>query len=456
VTQPASGGRARSAGLFRFSRQEGRWLLSLMALAFLLRLALIVGFETYRLPEEDDHLKFAAEYGRIARAIAVGQGYACPYELDKGGPTVKGVPLFPAYLALLFRLFGVYSPAAACALLITSSAVYVAGGALVYAVGRRLFGRQPARLGALLFWFEPLGVMYSANYTWETALSAAALMVPPALFLWIEEGPSIRKGLLAGLAVGVLANLNAAIGPVCAVLALWLVVRSRGRRGAMVRALVPMALAGVLCLVPWSVRNTMVSGRPMLVRGEGWVTFFIGNHDGAKGDLRDEKHAYLLLSPEERALYYSLGETGYEAHCRKRAIAFVERNPARYAMLGVKRAYLFSVGDIIRTAFWRAGLMSGLRSLRWQTVCHLLIGVAALAGLVSAIWQRRPVWPIAGQVLGYAPPYILIYCAWYVRYRMPLQGSLLLLCSVALDGARRRFARERTGRSDVVAPHEDL
>ena len=65
---------------------EWRWLLLLAGAGLALRLALIAGARTYVIPPKDQHYLFAHEYGRIARSLAVGRGYASPFDLDRGGP----------------------------------------------------------------------------------------------------------------------------------------------------------------------------------------------------------------------------------------------------------------------------------------------------------------------------------------------------------------------------------
>jgi hypothetical protein len=46
--------------------------------------------------------------GRVARSLATGHGYADPFG-GHSGPTAWVPPLFPLILALVFKLFGVYT-----------------------------------------------------------------------------------------------------------------------------------------------------------------------------------------------------------------------------------------------------------------------------------------------------------------------------------------------------------
>ena len=86
-----------------------RWLLPIIILvAFTIRLV-VVCF-TYRdLPDADKYYEqFGWEMGWIARALASGHGFSSPY-YPISGPTAIESPLYPALLAVVFKLFGIYS-----------------------------------------------------------------------------------------------------------------------------------------------------------------------------------------------------------------------------------------------------------------------------------------------------------------------------------------------------------
>ena len=52
--------------------------------AFILRLAVITIGHTYRITPRRDHFQFGWEMGRIARSIALGQGFSSPTDLPTG------------------------------------------------------------------------------------------------------------------------------------------------------------------------------------------------------------------------------------------------------------------------------------------------------------------------------------------------------------------------------------
>src|SRR5437660_5224901 len=68
------------------------WVIVLVAL--LARLALMTIGHTYRFSPRDDHFGFGWETGRIARSIALGQGFSNPFH-GITGSTAWIAPLYP-------------------------------------------------------------------------------------------------------------------------------------------------------------------------------------------------------------------------------------------------------------------------------------------------------------------------------------------------------------------------
>ena len=56
----------------------------LVAASFLLQVAMIGMFHEYRTRPQEDHFAFGWEMGRVARSIALGQGFSNPYGVQTG------------------------------------------------------------------------------------------------------------------------------------------------------------------------------------------------------------------------------------------------------------------------------------------------------------------------------------------------------------------------------------
>ena len=58
-----------------------------------------------------DHLPYGVELGRVARAIAAGEGFSSPLPGVDSGPTAWFTPLYPYLIAGIFKVWGIYSAA---------------------------------------------------------------------------------------------------------------------------------------------------------------------------------------------------------------------------------------------------------------------------------------------------------------------------------------------------------
>ncbi len=56
-----------------------------------------------------DFVPYGYELGRVARAIAAGQGFSSPLRMVDSGPTVWFTPIYPYLVAAIFKIWGIYS-----------------------------------------------------------------------------------------------------------------------------------------------------------------------------------------------------------------------------------------------------------------------------------------------------------------------------------------------------------
>src|SRR5689334_12080743 len=85
-----------------------RQFVSMVVVALAVRLLLAAFLYSDRLDPARDHWRFAGEAGRIARSLALGQGFSNPL-FGQTGPTAWLSPGFPVLLAGVFKVFGVYT-----------------------------------------------------------------------------------------------------------------------------------------------------------------------------------------------------------------------------------------------------------------------------------------------------------------------------------------------------------
>jgi hypothetical protein len=157
--------------------------------AFGLRVITILVGRTYHIRLPIDHFGFGWEMGRIARSLYRGQGYANPFN-GISGPTAWTPPLYPLLMAGAFKMFGLYTNAAAFFLLTVNSFFSALVCPALFEIAARCFDsygiarRQskyatPVALWSAWMWAAyPAFLQYAIHWLWEMSLTTC-------LFTWM-------------------------------------------------------------------------------------------------------------------------------------------------------------------------------------------------------------------------------------------------------------------------------
>jgi hypothetical protein len=245
-SQPSSGEPGRSA----VSPGPGDvpWLLQVVLIAIGVRLLWVL---YVNVDPNDGRFDDSVFYHNAAHLLAQGRGYINPFN---GDPTAHWPPGYPAVLAILYKLFG-WHLMLARALNIGFAAVTVA---LAYVVGRRVFDRRAAYLGALILVLFPGQVYFSALVLTETMFAMLFMLALLLALVWTVEREKARwwQVLLIGILVGAAGLVRSEGVFLVVVLAgLWaLTVRPWRRLAGYVGLL---ALGTALALAPWTIRNAI-------------------------------------------------------------------------------------------------------------------------------------------------------------------------------------------------------
>ena len=386
----------------------------MVAVAFLLRLAAIVIFHTYRYGSGEGHFSFGYEMGRIAAAIASGHGFSNPFQIPTG-PTAWEPPLYPYLTAGIFRLFGIYSHASAFVLLTINSFFSALTTIPIYLIGKRTFDHTVALWSAWLWAVLPFTMYWSTKWVWETSLAALLLALAFLIALELAEQPTSRKWLGFGLLWGVAALNNPTTLSFLPFATGWIVFRSWRKRQPWLLGSVYAGVVMLAVVSPWLLRNYRVFGRPLFIRDNFGAELRLGNGPGADGLWMAWLHP--TWNPRELQRYQQLGEPGYVAERRQEALQFISRNPRQFATVTMKRIVYFWAGVP------RAGnpLINQLKASLF-----LASSVLALWGLGRAVRLRKPAaFLYASLLLAYPIVYYIAYPQ--PRYRHPIEPEMLLL-----------------------------
>jgi len=388
----------------------------------------------YRTRPIEDHFAFGWEMGRVARSIALGQGFSNPYDANTG-PTAWEPPLYPYLMAGVFKLFGVYTYASAWALLTINSLFASLSTIPLFLIALRTFDERVARWSAYGWALNPYIWYWSIHWIWDTTLTPLLLTLIFLIALELEEWRGFWGWAIFGIlwGVGALANPSMlAFLPFCG---LW-IWRQRFKNG--LPALTGVALSSVvffLVLSPWLIRNYEVFGRFVFIRDDFGLQFRLGNSKGAEGMLM----AYLQpnLNTLELEKFQRMGELAYGAECKRLAFGWIRENPRQFAIVSLRRFFYYWNGvpkptDSVALWDFRNSLF-----LAWS--------VLGIWGAGRAVRQKvRGAWLFAGLLLTYPTTYYFVFP--HARYRHPIEPELTILAVFLLLQASE-LSRRRIGAS---------
>jgi len=392
-----------------------RFFLWLLPLSFLLQIAAIGVLHEYQIRPVNDHFEFGWEMGRIGRSIALGEGFSNPYG-GNTGPSAWEPPLYPFLIGGVFRLFGIYTRASAWVLLSINSLFATLTCIPIFLIARRTFGEDVARWSAYAWGLNPYVWYWSVHWIWDTTFTPFILACIFLLALELRNWPGWQGWALFGALYGIGALANPTLLAFLPVCGLW-IWRQRYRRG--LSSLEGVLLASVVfwaALSPWLVRNYEVFGRFVFIRDDFGLQFRLGNWKGADGMLM----AYLQpnLNTLELRKFQSMGELAYAESSKRDAFDWVRENPARFAVISLKRLFYYWNGVPRET--------NRVSPVDFRTSGFLATSVLALWGLILAVHRTRPgAWLFAGLVLTYPTVYYFVFP--HARYRHPIEPQLVIL-----------------------------
>ena len=423
------------------------WLCSpllIVAVAFLARMWSIVLHHLYDIPPAYGHLFFGYEVGRIASALASGQGFSSPFPASSG-PTAWLGPVYPLMVAGVFKIFGIYTPASALAVMIINSLFSALTCLAIYLAGVELFGETVAVLAAWAWAVLPYSINWSF-WIWETAVSTFLFTLLFWLTLRLARRPRPRTWAVYGLLWGLLALTNASCLSFLPVAAIWLWYRLRRQGLFRLQHAAASALLLVLAVSPWVVRNYLVMGKFVFPRSDFGEELYMGNHQGSEGLCMFWDHP--VWNRYEMAHFAQQGELAYVAEKEKIASQWIRQHPRRFAQLTLRRMGFFWF-DIPEQGRIARHFGTGSRH-----ALFFAFALLAFWGLWQAFRRRlSAAWLFAGLFLFYPLVYYITHC--HPRYQHPITPEMLLLAVFLLHSSGKeepRFLRFGRRKLAVASP----
>lgn len=385
----------------------------------------------------DDEREFAA----VARHLAAGEGFV--------SASYRANPVLPVYLGINFRLFGEHYFVARAGQAVFGALTCV----LVAATAARLVSPAVGVVSGLLLALYLPHVYLSGVFYVECLFT---LLIALTVYLAVR-GLDARQPLGMGVLTGCAFGLTALTRPVfLAYLPLLLAGSVLGAAAGLRRTLPACAaivVTAALTILPWTLRNYLVFGQPIVVSTGFGTKLWQGNNELAAGDA-DDRELYWwgpvwkarldALGEGERgviqARYAEVGRQVEELQVRTGdqylasdailgpiAIEYIRTHPGRCARLfAAKLVTLFQ--PFSKTITTNEDTSARNRVL--AAVAYLPMLALALAGAWLGRSRHRGLLLLYGVIGSLATAYGLLNTC--TRFRLPLDPYLIVFASIAL------------------------
>lgn len=401
-------------------RSTAMWL---VIAAFAVRIGFMLVLGTYRFDRRDDQSD-VNEDTYIARSLNEGRGFSSPFSTTYTGPTAWVTPVYPYFVAGVFKYFGVMSHRSYLVIQTVQSLFSALTVLPLIGIGV-LSGSRRSGIGAASLWaFFPWFSRWALTWIWETSLTALLLAVLVWYALWLREKGKFRAWAGFGVLWGFSLLVNPALASLLPITLGFALYGCWRRERNWVRPFLTVAAACFLVVSPWLVRNRMVMGQWVFLRDNFGFEFALGNYHLSFGRGWAGRHP--SVNPREFDRYRQLGELGYIEANTKEALHFVRAYPAEFLTISAKRVMYFWDGSGME--------YRGPVAACWFPWSFALFSFLLLPALLICRRVRVPAfWMLFAVVLIYPIPYYLTHPP--VRYRHIIEPEIvLLLCFAAVEG----------------------
>lgn len=360
-------------------------------------------------------------------------------------------PLYPFFLALLYRIFGVDF----FVVRLVQAVLGAVSCGLLFLLGKRLFDRRTGLAAGLLMALYPLFIYFDGELLIPVLL--IFLILAGFLAFFISEKYD-RHWYLPGFIFGLAALARPNILAFLAALFFWFIWRYRA---GWWRRVVPFSLAVLLPIVPVTVRNFVKSGKLVLIAWQAGTNFYIGNNqysDGTTAIVPGTRGSWWggyndVKVGAERALGRNLKGAEVDRYWMAKGLEFWRRSPGRALILTLKKIYLLFAGYEVSNNrdiyfFKRYSFLNFLVFfLPFFKFPFGLVLPLALAGFYLTKEKWRSLLPVYLFALVYGLSFVPFFIT--ARYRLPVVPFYLLAAVAGLRRWRQVKGRER-GRAGLI------
>ncbi len=370
--------------------------------------------------------------------------------ISRGGEFINDAyfraPLYPVFLGMLYRLFGVNL----FLVRLVQAVLGSAGCVLLLLLGRRVFDARTGFYAGLLMACYPLLIFFDGELLIPVLL---IFLLLAGFVLLYQEGQSRFYLPLAGLLFGLAAIARPNVLVFVLVIFLWLLLRHQRRE--LSRALF-FGLAVLVPILPVTVRNYVKSKSFVLIAWQAGTNFFIGNNEYSDGTT--------AIVPGTRGSWWGgyndvkriaemtagrpLKGVEIDRFWIRKGLQFWRRAPGKALLLTLRKLYLWFAGYEVsnnRDIYF----FKRFTFLNWfifETPVFKFPFGFVLPLTLACSYLTRKKWRTLVPVYLFLGAWCISFIPFFVtdRYRLPAVPFYLLLAVAGLGSFSRVERRERT------------
>ncbi len=345
-------------------------------------------------------------------------------------------PLYPYFLALLYKIFGHSYMAAKLVQIVIGSSSCV----LIYLTARRLFSKRTALVAGIIAASYSVFIYYD-ELLLATVLDVFTYTAALLLLLIAVEKPSVVRFVIAGIVLGISFVSRPSVFPFIA--AFWIGYSLRGRAKSFVALnLAAYSVAAAVMILPLTVRNYVVGDDLVLISSHTGYNFYFGNNAETTGYFVIPKSIPRTLadSPTDQKIWFTKEAEKSEGRAMKpsevsdfwakKGWTYIAEHPGDWLVLAFgKLARLinaFEFSDNQNYYFSQQySVMLQIPLLGFGFICPL-----ALLGMVLSAREFKRVGILHLFIAGYALALVFFFVS--SRYRLPLVPVFILFAAHAL------------------------
>ena len=394
----------------------------IVAAAFLVRIL----FNVYIVGMQEPGLELfpdGKDYDALGLSLAGGSGFAM-----HGVPNTSRPPGYPFFLAALYMIFG-HSYAA---VKIAQSLLGALTCLVIFLIGERLFSRRVGVIAATLAAVYPFLVLYTGFLLSETLfvfLSTVFLYV----FVRLRERYASKWIALGGLVLGAMNLIRPVTMMIPVLLFFWAWIEFGTKRKAVVIASL-LAIWMIVPILPWTIRNYMVTHSYILIDDHHWVSVYTGNN---RTILQNPDAIGGWLEPEQIE--------GFKPH-------FTTEDYRSASLSFFKQYLLHEPWELLRLEayklkrFWSVFPTSSRTTYRDAMISvfsyGLLLPLFVIGMILSLRSHQRP-WILIIWIVNFC--FVTLIALGTTRYRAPVEPAIVLFASLALENGWARLTGEGIG-----------